>query len=328
MITGTLTSLQEFHDLEQFAARGLVEMVPQYTISDDLLDTILADINERMGSGSGAQVTLVRSGRSVIAAADDPGHASVQKIITRYALILPSFDRDRSGNPYPESQIKVTMHLVESTEDRATEAGQKFSGAHYPLTGQIGTSGLEQAPFQYQLRYLSSHLATKLLEQPTVLAQSGTTAELHSGGDLAYQASASEHGVATQFRNYGLLAKVTPRTQHDGDIKLDLDLEISDPTGSDTDATNQTLNRRRVKSAVILQDGMSKLVARVRRHKKEQSSSGLPVLSDIPVVSWIVSSRGRSAKLQELWIFVSASSDLYQPFSDSTENIDDFMSER
>jgi hypothetical protein len=73
---------------------------------------------------------------------------------------------------------------------------------------------------------------------------------------------------------------------------------------------------------------MSKLVARVRRHKKEQSSSGLPVLSDIPVVSWIVSSRGRSAKLQELWIFVSASSDLYQPFSDSTENIDDFMSER
>lgn len=329
LLSGSILSLGDFRRLEQLALSSGAAFVPQYQIAPALLEEILADINRRLSSGTGASLSLIRSGSSIVATTDDATNKKVERLIRRYAMILPSFDDDRSGNPYPDSQIKVTMHFVESNDNKATESGQRFSGAHYPLTGQISSNGgVEQAPFQFYLRYLSAHLSTRLLEQPVIMAQSGTTAELHSGGDLAYQASVSEHGQATQFRSYGLTAKVSPRTRHDGDIKLDIDLEISDPSGSEINAINQTLNTRRVKSSMVLQDGMARLIARLKRQKRDSSAASPPLFAKIPVISWLTSSRGNSSKVQDLWIFVSATSDLYQPFDDSLEALNNVTLEQ
>ena len=328
VLTGELSSLAEFRRLERMVTHNVASFVPQYEIATPLLDEIINDINRRLRGNAGVSLTLVRSGSSIIATTDDPTSKRNERLISRYSQLLPSFDADRSGNPYPDSQIKVTMHFVESTENNSTERGQKFSGVHVPLTGQITASGIEQAPFEFYLKYLSAHMSTRLLEQPAVMAQSGTTAELHSGGDLAYQASASVHGVATQFRSYGLTAKVSPKTRFDGDIKLDLDLDISDPSGAETQAMNQTINSRKVKSSLVLQDGMSRLVARLRRQKREKSSAAPPLFADIPVISWIVSNKGSNNKVQDLWIFVSATSDLYQPFGDSEEVLNRLTQER
>jgi Flp pilus assembly secretin CpaC len=328
ILSGELTSVSEFHALERLVAHSVAKIVPQFAITPELLDQILTDVNRRLKGGSGVTLALVRSGSGIIATTDDPSNKAVIRLISRYAMIIPGFDADRSGNPYPESQIKVTMHFVESTTNNASETGQKFSGAHFPLTGEISSGRIEQAPFQYYLRYLSSHLATRVLEQPSVMAQSGTTSELHSGGDLAYQTATSSKTTSTQFRNYGLTARVTPRTRHDGDIRIDLDLEISEPSGAATNATNQTMNSRKVKSSLILQDGMARLAARLRRQKKENSSAAPPLIAEIPVLSWLVSSNGRQSELQDLWIFVSATSDLYQPFEGQDETLSKLMGDK
>lgn len=322
LLSGSLTSAAEFQKLEQMAASTQLTFVPTYSIPHDILSDVINYVNNRLARSGGARASLALNGKSVTIVTDNAKDEVIQRLIARYATIIPGFDSTMSGNPDPDAQIKVTMHFVESTESKSSEISQKFSGANFPLAGEFTLRGIEQAPFSYYLKYLNSHMSTRLLEQPAIVTQSGRSAELHSGGDLAYQTATSARTMSTQFRSFGLTAQVTPATRIDGSISMDLELEISEPSGSGAVAETQTITKRKVKSALTLEDGMAKLVARLRRQKREKTSSAPPLLEHIPILSWFVTSRGSLDDTADLWIFVSATSSLYQDFSDAQPELD------
>jgi Flp pilus assembly secretin CpaC len=328
LLSGSLTSTTEFQKLEQMASSTQITFIPNHSIPQNILADVIAYVNNRLARSGGVRATLAQNGNSVTLITDSKKDEAIQLLTARYAAIIPGFDSTLSGNPEPEAQIKVTMHFVESTQTKSSEVSQKFSGANFPLTGELNLRGIEQAPFSYYLKYLNSHMSTRLLQQPAIVTQSGRSAELHSGGDLAYQTATSARSTSTQFRNFGLTAQVTPITRIDGSISMDLELEISEPSGSSAVADTQTLTKRKVKSAVTLDDGMAKLVARLRRQKQEKSSSGPPILEKIPIISWFVTSRGNIADTADLWIFVSATSSLYQDFGDSQKELDRLLEEQ
>jgi Flp pilus assembly secretin CpaC len=328
LLSGSLTSTTEFQKLEQMASSTQITFIPNHTIPQNILTDIIVYVNNRLARSGGARATLAQNGNSVTLITDNKKDESIQLLTARYATIIPGFDSTMSGNPEPDAQIKVTMHFVESTETKSSEVSQKFSGANFPLAGDFTLRGIEQAPFSYYLKYLNSHMSTRLLEQPAIVTQSGRSAELHSGGDLAYQTAISSRSTSTQFRSFGLTAQVTPITRIDGSISMDLELEISEPSGSSAVAETQTLTKRKVKSAMTLEDGMAKLVARLRRQKQEKSSSAPPILEKIPIISWLVTSRGNIADTADLWIFVSATSSLYQDFGDSQKELDRLLEDQ
>jgi Flp pilus assembly secretin CpaC len=331
LLSGSLTSASEFQKLEQMASSTQITFIPNHSIPQNIMTDVIAYVNNRLARSGGARATLAQNGNSVTLITDSKKDETIQLLTARYATIIPGFDSTMSGNPDPDAQIEVTMHFVESTETKSSEVSQKFSGANFPLSGEFTLRGIEQAPFSYYLKYLkylNSHMSTRLLEQPAIVTQSGRSAELHSGGDLAYQTATSARATSTQFRNFGLTAQVTPITRIDGSISMDLELEISEPSGSSAVADTQTLTKRKVRSALTLDDGMAKLVARLRRQKQEKSSSAPPILEKIPIISWFVTSRGNISDTADLWIFVSATSSLYQDFADSQKELDRLLEEQ
>jgi general secretion pathway protein D len=99
-------------------------------------------------------------------------------------------------------------------------------------------------------------------------------------------------GVQTQpitsfnYENIGVNIDITPRTHHDDDVSLAVRIEISSISGKGF-GDLPTFGNRSINTVIRLKDGETNMLAGLIRDEERQVLSGIPGLSDIPVVGKI-----------------------------------------
>ena len=321
-ITGSISSLAEFRKLESLLTQFNLPSIPFYELSDALAIQIVREFNQTWNRSKRQRVQLNYSNKRFFLTSIDGDRESLKPIQEALAGLLPGFEaRLSDAENLDQTLVRVTFHFVEASQLRNSEKGQKFSGVQFPLTGSITRNGIDQAPFQYYIKYLNEHMRMKVLEQPELLTHSGQEAVLHSGGDIAFDTYAEHNKRETRFRPYGLSAKVVPRTLLSGSIQIKLQLEVSEPQSTAGSQLNASLLQRKIQTTVTLEDGMAQLIARLKRKKSAGSKAGAPFVENVPVLSWLFSSTTTHAEGSELWIFVSAASDLYSQFAEQDSSL-------
>jgi general secretion pathway protein D len=86
-----------------------------------------------------------------------------------------------------------------------------------------------------------------------------------------------------QYQNIGVNIDITPRIHHDDEVSLSLKLEVSSISGSGF-GDLPTFGNRSISTVIRLRDGETNLLAGLIRDDERQVLSGIPGLSDIPVV--------------------------------------------
>ncbi|HQZ16289.1 MAG TPA: secretin N-terminal domain-containing protein [Vicinamibacteria bacterium] len=151
-------------------------------------------------------------------------------------------------------------------------------------------------------RLLRTDGSSRLLANPQLRVSEGQTATARFGDQVPVPvttfAAIATGGVAQQpitsfeYKNVGINIDVTPRVHQDGDITLQLKLEISQ-VGAPGFGGLPTFNNRTVTSVLRLRDGETNILAGLINDRESTSLSGLPGISSIPIIGRIF---GRTQK--------------------------------
>ncbi|WP_394055009.1 type II secretion system secretin GspD [Xanthobacter variabilis] len=160
----------------------------------------------------------------------------------------------------------------------------------------------------------------KVLSNPSVVVVDNQKATLQVGDEVpvstgsATVLSSSNTVVNTiEYKNTGIILNVVPRVNVNGQVRLDIEQEISNVTQTDTTGGNggsssstltPTVSQRKVKSTIAVASGQTVLLAGLIMERSNGVRQGVPVLDQIPGVGDAFAHTNNTVKRTELIIFI------------------------
>lgn len=109
-----------------------------------------------------------------------------------------------------------------------------------------------------------------------------------------------------EFRDTGIVLKVTPRVNFNGLVNLDIQQEVSDVIPTTTSGIDSpTIQQRLINSSIVVQSGETIALGGLIRDKISDSETGIPVLSDIPILGSLFGSTEETHNRTELLILIT-----------------------
>ncbi|KAJ8137273.1 hypothetical protein OY671_009514, partial [Metschnikowia pulcherrima] len=85
------------------------------------------------------------------------------------------------------------------------------------------------------------------------------------------------------YRNTGIISRVVPRVSVNGNVRLDIEQEISNVVNKDTSGTSTpTVSQRKVKSSISIASGQTVLLAGLISERQSGDRGGIPILDQLP----------------------------------------------
>jgi general secretion pathway protein D len=142
-------------------------------------------------------------------------------------------------------------------------------------------------------RLLKNDVNTRALANPQLRTSEGIPAQARFGERVPVPvttfAPIATGGVSQQpitsfnYENIGVNIDITPRTHHNGDVSLALKVEVSNISGKGF-GDLPTFGNRSITTVIRLRDGETNMLAGLIRDDERRSLSGVPGLSDLPLV--------------------------------------------
>jgi general secretion pathway protein D len=142
-------------------------------------------------------------------------------------------------------------------------------------------------------RLLKQDANTRTLANPQLRTSEGIAATARFGERVPVPvttfAPIATGGVNQQpitsfnYENIGVNIDITPRTHHDDEVSLALRIEVSSISGTGFGGL-PTFGNRSINTVIRLRDGETNLLAGLIRDDERQVLSGVPGLSDLPIV--------------------------------------------
>jgi len=160
---------------------------------------------------------------------------------------------------------------------------------------------------------LQAVTSVKVLSNPSVVVIDNQPATLQVGDEVpvstgsATVLTTSNTIVNTiDYRNTGIILRVVPRINVNGNVRLDIEQEISNVTPTTgTNSLTPTISQRRVKSSIAVASGQTVLLAGLISERQQRGSTGVPLLSQLPEpLSGLFSDRTNGLVRTELIIFI------------------------
>ncbi len=219
------------------------------------------------------------------------------------ASLISAIDKAR-----PE--VVIDVELLEFDRTRLKEYGLKFASPGSPgidgaadvnrndLTlndlGDLASSDifLTNLPGLFY-RLLKTDSNTRTLANTQLRTSEGMSAQARFGERVPVPVTTfapfATGGVAQQpitsfnYENIGVNIDITPRTHHDGQVTLALNILVSSISGIGFGGL-PTFGNREINTVIRLQDGETNLLAGLIRDDERDVLDGIPGLSDIPLV--------------------------------------------
>jgi general secretion pathway protein D len=170
--------------------------------------------------------------------------------------------------------------------------------------------GSETAP-NVILDALHAVTTTKVLSNPSLVVVDNQVATLMVGNDVpistgsANVLSASNTIVNTiDYRTVGIILRVIPRINVNGNVRLEIEQEISQVLNNTGVGGNPTFSQRKVKSSIGVQNGQTVLLAGLIQEQQDVNRGGIPILDQIPTLGDALSHQGNNKTRTELIVFI------------------------
>ena len=107
------------------------------------------------------------------------------------------------------------------------------------------------------------------------------------------------------YKNTGIILRVLPRANANGNIVLDIEQEISSvAAGTAAGSLTPTISQRRVKSSIAVHSGQTVLLAGLITETENKQRQGIPGLDAIPGIGDAFSHQTTSRARTELILFI------------------------
>jgi pilus assembly protein CpaC len=221
-------------------------------------------------------------------------------------VVLGGAAADRAIN------VRVDFFFVQYDRNRSTAFGIRYPGsiggatlgASYDLTTRVGTAQVTIGQPLPGLDIAASKGWAKVLKQSTVITSNGSQATFTSGGEQNF-AVATGLTSGIQAISFGTDLTVLPRFDpKTGQLEITVSAEVSDLISPVGDTALPGRNRSTLSSVVSLGLGQSLVLSGIRTQSEAENRSGLPLLSEIPILGALFGTRLHVEQELEGAIFV------------------------
>jgi len=152
----------------------------------------------------------------------------------------------------------------------------------------------------------------KVLSTPSVVVLDNQVATLQVGDQVPVATASATVLSGTgapvvntiDYRNTGVILRVVPRINSNGNVLLDIEQEISNVAAGSAGSLTPTVSQRRVKSSIAVASGQTVLLAGLISERTESSRSGLPLIDQLGEFGKLFGTNSKVAQRTELIIFI------------------------
>jgi general secretion pathway protein D len=153
--------------------------------------------------------------------------------------------------------------------------------------------------------------SVKVLSNPSLVVINNQVATLQVG-DVVPVSTGSATVLTTSntvvntidYRNTGIILHVSPRINVNGNVRLEVEQEISNVSPQTAASLTPTVSERRVKSSISVASGQTVLLAGLISETQDGSRNGIPLLDEIPRLGDAFSHQDKKGTRTELIIFI------------------------
>ncbi|HEV7600842.1 MAG TPA: type II secretion system secretin GspD [Bradyrhizobium sp.] len=151
----------------------------------------------------------------------------------------------------------------------------------------------------------------KVLSNPSLVVLDNQAATLQVGDQVPFSTGTATVLTANNtvvntidYKNTGIILRVLPRANANGNIVLDIEQEISNVAAGSAQSLTPTISQRRVKSSISVVSGQTVLLAGLISETQNRMRQGIPLLDSIPGVGDAFAHQNTQRTRTELILFI------------------------
>jgi len=233
----------------------------------------------------------------------------------------------------PQLQVSIDATIAEITLNENLQYGVQFffKSSDVGYSADKGSAGLSRAGsalisrvlpgFNFLLgpesepRVVLDALRgvsdVKVLSTPSVVVLDNQVATLQVGDQVPVATASATVLTGTgapvvntiDYRNTGVILRVVPRINANGNVLLDVEQEISNVAAGSAGSLTPTVSQRRVRSSIAVASGQTVLLAGLISERQENSRTGLPIIDQLEIGK-LLGSNNKVNQRTELIIFI------------------------
>jgi general secretion pathway protein D len=286
------------------------------------------------GGGRGQQAVQVRSAGSLSASSGDIAiqaeESSNSLLIRATASDFALIQQVLQGIDLRPLQVLIEVTIAEVTRTHDLDVGVSGKVNNVPKNAS-GTSVIATQPssandrdfaleltggngsvnFDVAMHALQSRGDVRVLSLPVIIAENNRQAVLNVGSSRPFvQVSQTVPNDPTgrvqtiQYIDVGTVLTITPTINPDGYVNLQV-------TQTANSATNEiqfdapVINKREATTQVFIRDGQTTVIGGLADNTQSRTTSGIPILSRIPVIGWLFGNHQANRETNELFLFLT-----------------------
>src|SRR6185436_17792040 len=143
----------------------------------------------------------------------------------------------------------------------------------------------------------------KVLSTPSVVVLDNQVATLQVGDQVPVATASATVLTTIDYRNTGVILRVVPRINSNGNVLLDVEQEISNVAAGSAGSLTPTVSQRRVKSSIAVANGQTVLLAGLISERSDKQRTGLPIIDQLPLGD-LLGNTNKTKQRTELIIFI------------------------
>jgi general secretion pathway protein D len=225
-------------------------------------------------------------------------------------------------------QVLIEVIIVEVRRDGSRAYGletilprNRISGTGTEISGATSGAGLGDfvlnllhvsgSDIALTLRAAASRGAVSILSRPVILAANNETAEIMVGSQRpfiqvqrALPTDAPVRDQVVQFKDVGTRLTVVPTASEDGYVMLQVQQEVNAAT-AEVAFDAPVISTRSISTQLLVRDGRTAVLGGLADRQRESVRSGIPFLSEIPVIGGLFGRQLSRTSDTELFIFLT-----------------------
>jgi general secretion pathway protein D len=186
------------------------------------------------------------------------------------------------------------------------------TGTVPPFLGGLQLINMTGNEIRAVLQTFGNDNRAKILASPQVMVLDNEKAEIKVGDRISVQTQ-SQTGVSTgtgvlnsfQYLETGILLAVTPRINSGGLVTLEVNQEVSEVGATPAGNPNPDIATRSAKTSVVVASGESITLGGLIRETKQYGSTGIPLLSKIPLIGAAFGTQNFTRRRTELVLIIT-----------------------
>lgn len=192
---------------------------------------------------------------------------------------------------------------------QAPSGGTSAAFTSFPFASGLNLAYSTAAGSNVVLQLLQQLTNVRVLSSPNLLVLNNQSARIQVGDQVPVATGSATSTISAnapivnsiEYRDTGVIMKITPRVNASGIVSLDVGEEVSSVSSTTTSSLNSpTISERRLDTTVSVADGQTIALGGLISDTRSKQTNGIPVLQNIPGIGFLFGQKNNSFRRTEL----------------------------